>query len=146
MYKPQFTVMMLGTGTTPWVLSANSTGSKGTWFAGGQSYIVRRMSIQNTATTVWSSPAVFSFRTVSGAATSSTGCQKAKITLATGAGYAAESMYYNEQAFFVQAGHRVECNVVTGSSGENFYASLLVEPSPQQLKNLATGNYILVTG
>src|SRR3990167_10220345 len=142
----QITVPITTTGGDS-VLSANSTAADvGIWLSGPQSYIVRRVAIQRTTTGGWATGAVFTFRKVCGKYASATGGQFAKITLTTG-GKREDHLWYNDgfTPTTIAAGRGVTVRLTTASTGKLFRAYILVEPTPEKLSNLSTGNFISVT-
>ena len=141
----QITVPLLSCGTASLTLNT-TTGIPGRWAAGPQSYIVRRVAVQATTTAVMAA-AVISFRKACGGTFSgATGGQFAKITMVA-TGQREDGMYFN-QGFTptkIPAGYSIVCRVTTGSTGKRMKAWALIEPSPERLQNLGTGDFISVT-
>jgi hypothetical protein len=127
-------------------LTANSTGDKGHWGTGPNSYVVRRVAVQKTATDAWAAAASFSFREASGTAASATGNEFARVTFATTALVKA-GIRFNDSFTprKIRPGSRVVVNVRVAATGELFRAWALIEPSPERLQNFGTGKYISVT-
>jgi hypothetical protein len=145
----QITVPLLSTAGDP-TLTANSTGDKGHWGAGPNQYIVRRVGIQKTATTVWGAGGgSFSFREASGTAATATGNEFARIstTSGTSAALAKSGLRYNDDFTprKIRPGNRIVVAVRTAATGSLFRAFAVIEPSTEHLPNLGTGTYLSVT-
>lgn len=140
----QITVPLLATSGDP-SLSAISTGDKGSWGVGPESYIVRRVAVQKTATDAWAAAAAFSFREASGGAASASGNEFGTITFATTALAKSGFRFRNVTPRLIRPGNRIVVNVKTAATGERFFAWAVVEPHWERLQNFATGKYIAVS-
>ena len=140
----QISLPLLSTAGDP-TITANSTGDKGSVGVGPNSYIVRRVAVQQTTTAAWSAAAVFGFREACGAASSATGNEFATLTVAASALVKSGLYYRDVTPRKIRPGNRIVVNVKTASTGELFRAWAVVEPHWEKPSNFATGKYISVS-